>query len=190
METQIREQASTQHCQQAVHRGVARKFSEQSENEYSGPGFRRSQLSHHALSAGMDIQTPITIQASSPTLITTPGYMRSHADSLEEVKSISQDILCGRSVFTEQKEQVLIQTYLERVNPRYPFLHEETFLTWYRSWKTFHISGSSLPIGEQRKAFFIQMVFWVSLPVTAQVSPEERHLSNVRALDSNSRFTG
>lgn len=29
----------------------------------------------------------------------------------------------------------LVQIYLERVNPRYPFLHLATFLGWYESWK-------------------------------------------------------
>lgn len=30
----------------------------------------------------------------------------------------------------------LVRIYLERVNPRYPFLHLDTFLGWYESWKT------------------------------------------------------
>jgi hypothetical protein len=33
-------------------------------------------------------------------------------------------------------EDALVEIYLERVNPRYPFLHVETFLGWYKSWKT------------------------------------------------------
>lgn len=33
-------------------------------------------------------------------------------------------------------EDALVEIYLERVNPRYPFLHVETFSGWYKSWKT------------------------------------------------------
>lgn len=36
---------------------------------------------------------------------------------------------------TDEMSDRLVQIYLERVNPRYPFLHLDTFLGWYESWK-------------------------------------------------------
>ena len=116
---------------------------------------------HYAPSAASEIQTPVIIHASSSA----------HSNLLD----ISGDDL----QFSKQKERDLIQTYLERVNPRYPFLHEETFANWYHTWVNSQRDGDALPAEEQWKIFFIKMAFAVSLLVTAQVSLEERRLSNV-----------
>ena len=54
----------------------------------------------------------------------------------------------------------LVQIYLERVNPRYPFLHLATFLGWYESWK----SCSQMARAEHKqylwKDYFVTMV-WI-----------------------------
>lgn len=39
-------------------------------------------------------------------------------------------------LFSNETSDRLVQIYLERVNPRYPFLHLATFLGWYESWKS------------------------------------------------------
>jgi hypothetical protein len=55
-------------------------------------------------------------------------------------------------------EDALIKIYLERVNPRYPFLHLGTFLEWYESWKA---RPRDRYVGEQNarwKDFFVTMV--------------------------------
>ncbi|KAI9928473.1 hypothetical protein MW887_002518 [Aspergillus wentii] len=75
--------------------------------------------------------------------------------------------------FSDHTEHDLIQTYLERVNPRYPSLHQDTFKDWYSSWK----DGRILPDEEKWKSFFVNMVFSISLLITPQVSPDEMKLS-------------
>ena len=80
---------------------------------------------------------------------------------------------------TQKREGYLIQTYLQRVNPRYPFLHEETFLAWYHSWKTSQGHSNYLPVDEKWKHYFVTMVFAVSLLIGPQVSSDEMDLSKV-----------
>ncbi|OKP10689.1 hypothetical protein PENSUB_3992 [Penicillium subrubescens] len=56
-------------------------------------------------------------------------------------------------------EDTLIKIYLERVNPRYPFLHVSTFLEWYETWKA---RPKEQPIPNQKyrwKDFFVTMVW-------------------------------
>ncbi|KAJ6105057.1 hypothetical protein N7486_003746, partial [Penicillium sp. IBT 16267x] len=131
----------------------------------------------------MDLQTPMTIQASSPIVPNTPG-MTNHSSrtgfrsAFEGSEPVEQGTTFKDLQFSDQKERALIQTYLERVNPRYPFIHEEKFLKWYSSWKDLKQFGRDIPVGEQWKSFFIQMAFAVSLLIAPQVSPEERRLSN------------
>ena len=118
----------------------------------------------------------MTIQASSPAFSTTPDYSRYgftlNPQSHNEPTRDSQ-------IFSNQQELALIQAYLERVNPRYPFLHEDTFLEWYSSWKDLQQHGGIIPPDEHWKCFFIQMAFADSLLIASQVSPEERSLSKV-----------
>lgn len=125
--------------------------------------------------AEVEIQTPVTIQASSPTFSTTPEYSRHGFTSNPQSHSEPP----RDQIFSNQQELALIQAYLERVNPRYPFLHEDTFLEWYSSWKKLQQIGGDIPADEHWKCFFIQMAFAVSLLIASQVSPEERSLSNV-----------
>lgn len=55
-------------------------------------------------------------------------------------------------------EDALIKIYLERVNPRYPFLHVSTFLEWYETWKA-RPKKNSVPNQKDRwKDFFVTMV--------------------------------
>lgn len=152
-------------------------------NEASSP-ILRPPPSRFVPSTEVDIQTPMTIQASSPVFPDTPGITNNSSRSgfrpaFEGPQPVEQDTTFKDVQFSDQKEQALIQTYLERVNPRYPFIHEERFLAWYSFWKNLPKSGGDIPAGEQWKSFFIQMAFAVSLLIAPQVSPEERRLSNV-----------
>jgi len=52
----------------------------------------------------------------------------------------------------------LIDIYLQRVNPRYPFLHVDTFLDWYRSWKTCRQIEPTADQKDRWKDFFVVMV--------------------------------
>lgn len=141
-------------------------------------------------SIGANAQTPITIRASSTTFPNVPenrirGHRGEVTSDIENTDATEQGTaICNGPIFSDPKELTLIQTYLERVNPRYPFLHEETFLQWYHSWKNQLRSGDILPPEERWKSFFMRMAFSVSLLLSAQVSPEERRTSNV----SGARF--
>jgi hypothetical protein len=55
-------------------------------------------------------------------------------------------------------QDALVQIYLERVNPRYPFLHVGTFLGWYKTWKA---RPKEQPMVDQKDRwtdFFVTMV--------------------------------
>lgn len=52
----------------------------------------------------------------------------------------------------------LIEIYLQRVNPRYPFLHVDTFLDWYKSWKTCRQTEPTADQKDRWKDFFVVMV--------------------------------
>lgn len=52
----------------------------------------------------------------------------------------------------------LVQIYLERVNPRYPFLHLATFLGWYESWKAHSQVDRARHQQSLWKAYFVTMV--------------------------------
>ncbi|PWY88144.1 hypothetical protein BO70DRAFT_385409 [Aspergillus heteromorphus CBS 117.55] len=75
----------------------------------------------------------------------------------------------------------LVQIFLQRVNPRYPFLHEETFVAWYGAWKASRAEGVPLPAGDRWKAFFVKMAFAVSLLIAPRVSPDDMKTSQVGA---------
>ncbi|CAG8040710.1 unnamed protein product [Penicillium salamii] len=64
----------------------------------------------------------------------------------------------------------LVRIYLERVNPRYPFLHLDTFLGWYESWKTGSHMNTTRDQHSLWKDFFVTMVHAVALLLTPQVS--------------------
>jgi hypothetical protein len=53
----------------------------------------------------------------------------------------------------------LVQIYLERVNPRYPFLHLATFLGWYESWKAHSQMDSARHHQSLWKDYFVTMVW-------------------------------
>ncbi|KAJ5122226.1 hypothetical protein N7526_009163 [Penicillium atrosanguineum] len=70
-------------------------------------------------------------------------------------------------------EDALVEIYLERVNPRYPFLHAEMFSGWYKSWK---LRRHSEPVDDPRDRwvdFFVTMVHAVSILLTPQVSQND-----------------
>lgn len=54
----------------------------------------------------------------------------------------------------------LVQIYLERVNPRYPFLHLATFLGWYESWKAQSQMDRARHQQSLWKDYFVTMV-WI-----------------------------
>ncbi|GKZ36304.1 hypothetical protein AbraIFM66950_007338 [Aspergillus brasiliensis] len=78
---------------------------------------------------------------------------------------------------SSQTQDELVQIFLKRVNPRYPFLHEETFIAWYDTWKATRNLGVLLPPEEQWKAFFIKMALAVSLLIAPRVSPRDMKVS-------------
>lgn len=97
------------------------------------------------------------------------GTRASQNDSLRDIRIPSseavQSIIPKHSIrLSDSASDALIEIYLQRVNPRYPFLHGDTFLGWYQSWKAF---GSVEPTADQKdrwKDFFVVMV-WILVPV-------------------------
>ncbi|RAK98547.1 nitrilase [Aspergillus ibericus CBS 121593] len=83
-----------------------------------------------------------------------------------------------------QTQDELVRVFLERVNPRYPFLHEETFIAWYDTWKSSRSLGVPLPQDERWKAFFIKMAFAVSLLIAPRVSARDMKASQALYLSS------
>ncbi|KAJ6149552.1 hypothetical protein N7471_000751 [Penicillium samsonianum] len=67
----------------------------------------------------------------------------------------------------------LVQIYLERVNPRYPFLHLATFLGWYESWKAHSQVDKARHQQSLWKAYFVTMVHAVALLLTPRVSVDD-----------------
>lgn len=59
---------------------------------------------------------------------------------------------------TDEMSDRLVQIYLERVNPRYPFLHLDTFLSWYESWKARPPMNTTRDQHSPWKDFFVTMV--------------------------------
>lgn len=55
-------------------------------------------------------------------------------------------------------EDTLVQIYLERVNPRYPFLHVDIFSGWYKAWKTRRHSVPTTGRWDRWKDFIVIMV--------------------------------
>ncbi|KAJ5098543.1 hypothetical protein N7532_005544 [Penicillium argentinense] len=64
----------------------------------------------------------------------------------------------------------LIDIYLQRVNPRYPFLHVDTFIGWYKSWKNIRFKDPTADQKDRWMDFFVVMVQAVSILLTPQVS--------------------
>ncbi|CAG8016491.1 unnamed protein product [Penicillium olsonii] len=82
-------------------------------------------------------------------------------------QSLSPD--CPVRISDEVSDR-LVQIYLERVNPRYPFLHLDTFLGWYESWKDGSRANTPSDQGLLWQEFFVTMVHAVALLLTPQVS--------------------
>ncbi|KAJ5370757.1 uncharacterized protein N7496_006849 [Penicillium cataractarum] len=76
-------------------------------------------------------------------------------------------------------EDALVKIYLERVNPRYPFLHVSTFLEWYETWKARPMERLAGEQNERWKDFFVKMVQAVSILLTPQVSQNDIATSQV-----------
>lgn len=91
-----------------------------------------------------------TQAGSTPSITVLPPLHTPQSGSLEGTNYEKE--------IPSQTQDELIQIFLKRVNPRYPFLHEETFIAWYDAWKASRNLGVPLPPEEQWKAFFIKMV--------------------------------
>lgn len=103
----------------------------------------------------------------------------------------------------DSAEDALIQVYLERVNPRYPFLHVNTFLGWYKTWKGRPKENPTADQQDRWQDFFVTMVHQretflrslktltlsqvqaVSILLTPQVSQNDIATSQVRPLQAN-----
>jgi hypothetical protein len=87
-----------------------------------------------------------SIQADGPNAPTSPPFTNQLFPS-DRSSRISDEL-----------SDQLVQIYLERVNPRYPFLHPDTFLEWYKAWKAQSHMDTT---GHQRslwKDYFVTMV--------------------------------
>ncbi|KAJ5678060.1 uncharacterized protein N7477_003693 [Penicillium maclennaniae] len=79
----------------------------------------------------------------------------------------------SRTKLSSNAQDTLVQVYLERVNPRYPFLHVETFSGWYESWKSRSHSGLITDPKDRWADFIVTMVHAVSILLTPQVSQND-----------------
>jgi hypothetical protein len=94
----------------------------------------------------------------------TSGYLQTQSEGpnapifSQFIKQVSQADRVPR--LSNETSDRLVQIYLERVNPRYPFLHLATFLGWYESWK----SRSQIDRARRQqslwKDYFVTMV-WI-----------------------------
>ncbi|CAG8641271.1 unnamed protein product [Penicillium salamii] len=69
---------------------------------------------------------------------------------------------------SDEASDRLVRIYLERVNPRYPFLHLKTFLGWYESWKARSHMNTTKDQHCLWQDFFVTMVHAVALLLTPQ----------------------
>ncbi|KAJ5272199.1 hypothetical protein N7524_005468 [Penicillium chrysogenum] len=76
-------------------------------------------------------------------------------------------------LFSNETSDRLVQIYLERVNPRYPFLHLATFLGWYESWKSPSQMDRARHQQSLWKDYFVTMVHAVALLLTPRVSVDD-----------------
>lgn len=60
-------------------------------------------------------------------------------------------------------QDTLVQIYLERVNPRYPFLHVGTFLGWYKTWKARPKDQPTADPKDRWTDFFVTMVHSIAV---------------------------
>lgn len=90
------------------------------------------------------------------------GFPRTQSGSpnAQHLSQLTDHVLQANRVLrlSNEASDRLVQIYLERVNPRYPFLHLATFLGWYESWKAHSHMGRA---GHQQslwKDYFVTMV--------------------------------
>lgn len=99
-----------------------------------------------------------TLARGSPCGISTPGdralrnvYLSPHITT--QLLNPDHSVRLSTDV-----EDALIKIYLERVNPRYPFLHVSTFLEWYETWKARPKERLEGEQNDRWKDFFVTMV--------------------------------
>jgi hypothetical protein len=94
----------------------------------------------------------------------TSGYLQTQSESpnapifSQFTKQVSQADRVPR--LSNETSDRLVQIYLERVNPRYPFLHLATFLGWYESWKSRSQIDRARHQQSLWKDYFVTMV-WI-----------------------------
>jgi hypothetical protein len=100
-----------------------------------------------------------TLTKGAPCGISPPGdralsHIQLSAQIATQLLSTDHSVRLPKNV-----EDALIKIYLQRVNPRYPFLHVSTFLEWYETWKA-RPKERSIPNQKDRwKDFFVTMVW-------------------------------
>ncbi|KAJ5504382.1 hypothetical protein N7463_007256 [Penicillium fimorum] len=128
----------------------------------------RGQCGHSSLLIG--ILATLTSTDSSG-----PSQTQSESPNAHIFEQFRDQVLQADRVLrlsTEASDR-LVQIYLERVNPRYPFLHPATFLGWYESWKA---HSQMDRVGDQLslwKDYFVTMVHAVALLLTPRVSVDD-----------------
>lgn len=119
----------------------------------------RGQCGHSSLLIG--ILATLTSTESSGSSRTQSGSPNTHPFS----QSMDQVLQADRVPrLSNEASDRLVQIYLERVNPRYPFLHLATFLGWYESWKAHSPMDSARHQQSLWKDYFVTMVwikYWV-----------------------------
>lgn len=78
-------------------------------------------------------------------------------------------------------QDALVQIYLERVNPRYPFLHVRTFLGWYKTWKARPKEQPTADPKDRWTHFFVTMVHSIAVVFwrgDAQIVPRRKQLAS------------
>ena len=102
--------------------------------------------------SGYSRNDPDTHAASTPSITMLPSLAPSSPNPA------AADAATYETGIPPHTQDELVRIFLERVNPRYPFLHEETFIAWYDTWKSSRSLGVPLPPDERWKGFFIKMV--------------------------------
>ncbi|KAJ5375070.1 hypothetical protein N7517_007076 [Penicillium concentricum] len=128
----------------------------------------RGQCGHSSLLIG--ILATLTSTDSSGLSQTQPESSNAHTFSQLTDQVLQADRVPRLSTETSDR---LVQIYLERVNPRYPFLHLTTFLGWYESWKAHSQMDRARDQQSLWKDYFVTMVHAVALLLTPRVSVDD-----------------
>jgi hypothetical protein len=98
-----------------------------------------------------------TLASSDPS---TPSISQPDTPTVSKLSPFTDQISQSNGPLRLSKEisDQLVQIYLERVNPRYPFLHLDTFIGWYESWKAHSYLDRASDQQGLWKDYFVTMV--------------------------------